>query len=175
MGIDPIDGTVNYSSGLPLYAISIALTFKGESVVAAISLPSLGETFWAVKGEGAFQDSQPIKAREVSLSEAFISFGDFAKDGDKESNSERLTVLNEIVNEVSRIRMVGTAALSLAYIAAGRLDAAVYINPNHYDIAAGQLLVAEAGAIQKTVGNYTVFAAEKVSDKLIHLLMTCLQ
>lgn len=164
--IDPIDGTVNYSVGLPLYGVSIALTYRDEPVVAAISLPALGETFWAAKGEGAFQDGKRLKVRDTNLSEAFVSFGDFAKDGDRESNRERLALLDSLINEVYRIRMVGTAAVSLAYIAAGRLDAAIYLKPNYYDIAAGQLLISEAGGVQKTVGSFTLFANEKVADEL---------
>jgi myo-inositol-1(or 4)-monophosphatase len=165
--IDPIDGTVNYSVGLPLYGISIALTCRDEPVVAAISLPALGETFWAAKGEGAYLDGKLIKVRDSSLSEAFISFGDFAKDGNIESNKDRMRLLDSIVNEVNRVRMVGTAAFSLAYIAAGRLDAAIYLNPNHYDIAAGQLLVVEAGGSKKIAGKYTIFANDKVAQELI--------
>jgi myo-inositol-1(or 4)-monophosphatase len=157
--IDPIDGTVNYSVGLPFYGISIALTYHDEPVVAAISLPALGETFWAAKGEGAFQDGKRIKVR----------------DGDKETNIERLGVLNSLVNEVYRIRMVGSAAISLAYIAAGRLDAAIYLRPNHYDIAAGQLLVSEAGGVQRVVGDYTFFSTNKVADELTGLDILCLE
>jgi len=173
--IDPIDGTVNYSVGLPFYGISIALTYRDEPIVAAISLPALGETFWAAKGEGAFQDGKRIKVRDVDLSEAFISFGDFARDGNKETNIERLRVLNSLVNKVYRIRMVGSAAISLAYIAAGRLDAAIYLRPNHYDIAAGQLLVSEAGGMQMVVGDYTFFATNKVADELTDLDILCLE
>jgi myo-inositol-1(or 4)-monophosphatase len=168
--IDPIDGTVNYSMGLPMYGISIALTYRDEPIVAAISLPAMGETFWAAKGQGAFLDGVPLKIRETVLAEAFVSFGDFAKDGNLESNKERLKVFESIVNEVGRIRMVGTAALSLAYMAAGRLDAALYMQPNFYDIAAGQLLIAEAGATMKTAGKFSVFASDQIADGLIGLM-----
>jgi myo-inositol-1(or 4)-monophosphatase len=168
--IDPIDGTVNYSVGLPLYGVSIALTYQDDPVVAVISLPALGEMFWAAKGEGAFQDGKPIHVRDVNLSEAFVSFGDFAKDGNKESNIERIALLNSLVNEVYRIRIIGTAAVTLAYLAAGRLDAAIYLNPNFYDIAAGQLLITEAGGSQMKIGKYTIFSNKKAMDELNQLL-----
>jgi myo-inositol-1(or 4)-monophosphatase len=169
--IDPIDGTVNYSVGLPLYGVSISLSYKGEPVVATISLPALGELFWASKGKGAFQNGKPIKIRTTALSESFVSLGDFSKDGDKESNKERMQLLDNIVNEVYRIRMVGTAAVTLAYIAAGRLDAAIYLTPNRYDVEAGQLLISEAGGTKKTVGKYTIFANNKVANEMMNLVM----
>lgn len=168
--IDPIDGTVNYSVGVPLYGVSIALTYKDEPVVAVISLPALGEMYWASKGKGAFLDGQPLQVRNSSLSESFISVGDFAKDGNKESNQERLLMLETIVNDVYRIRMVGSAAVTLAYIAAGRLDAAIYLDPNWYDVAAGQLLVAEAGGIKTAGGKYTVYGSRKAAVELMDLL-----
>ncbi|WP_181833289.1 inositol monophosphatase family protein [Bacillus taeanensis] len=169
--IDPIDGTVNYSVGLPLYGVSIALTHHKEPIAAAICLPALGETFWAAKGEGTFLNGTPIKVRNVDLSQLFVSFGDFAKDGNKESNRERLSILETIVNDVYRIRMIGTAAVTLAYIAAGRLDAAIYLNPNWYDIAAGQLLITEAGGIKQSAGKYTLFTNKQAGDELSNLLL----
>lgn len=169
--IDPFDGTVNYSVGVPLYGVSIALTYQGDLIVAAISLPALGELFWAAKGEGAFQDGKPIKVRTTELSESFVSIGDFSKDEDKESNRESMNLLDSIVNEVFRIRIVDTAAVTLAYIAAGRLDAAIYLNPNRYDIAAGQLLISEAGGTQMMVGKYTIFATNKVAEELMNLIL----
>lgn len=167
--IDPIDGTVNYSVDLPFYGVSIALTHRGEPIIGVISLPAFGETFWAAKGEGAYLNGERIKVRETSLSESFVSFGDFAKDGDREANRERINLLNILANEVYRIRMVGTAALSLSYIAAGRLDAAIYRNINYYDIAAGELLIKEAGGVKFTKGHYTYFANAKVANELIDL------
>lgn len=168
--IDPIDGTINYSIGFPLYGVSIALTYQGEPVVAAISLPALGELFWAVKGEGAFLNGEQIRVRDVDLSESFLSFGDFAKDGDKKSNEERLVMLSKIVNEVYRVRIIGTAAVTLPYIAAGRWDAVIYRGPQYYDIAAGQLIIAEAGGLEADLGEYKIFSNSKVAPQLIKLL-----
>ncbi len=168
--IDPIDGTINYSVGVPLYGVSIALTFQNQPVVAAISLPALGETYWAAKGEGAFQDGKPLKVRKAGLSEAFVSIGDFAKDGNTETNQERLNTIAHFVNDIYRLRMIGTAAVTLAYIASGRLDLGVYYKPNFYDIAAGELIIAEAGGTKKTAGNYTVFGHPQTAEQLIALL-----
>ncbi|WCK56654.1 inositol monophosphatase [Aneurinibacillus sp. Ricciae_BoGa-3] len=168
--IDPIDGTVNYSVGLPFYGISLALVHSGQTVVAATSLPALGEIFWASAGGGAFLNGKKIKVRDASLAEAFVSFGDFSKEGNRQSNHCRLAALSAIANEVFRIRMVGSAALSLAYIACGRLDAAVYVRPNRYDVVGGMLLIQEAGGIRCEKAGYTVYGSQKVTNPLAELL-----
>ncbi|MED1439617.1 inositol monophosphatase [Aeribacillus composti] len=168
--IDPIDGTINYSFGVPLYGVSIALTYQNDPVVSAISLPAFGETYWAAKGEGAYLNGNAINIRNASLAEAFISIGDFAKDANKQTNKERISLLENIVNDVYRVRMIGTAAVTLAYIACGKLDIAVYYKPNFYDIAAGQLLVCEAGGAIQTIGNYTVIADQNIIDEIAPLL-----
>ncbi len=168
--IDPIDGTINYSIGVPQYGVSIALTYKGEPVVGVIELPGLHETYWASKDGGAFRDGEPIQVREASLAESFVSHSDFAKDGNKEANTQRLELLGKIVNDVYRVRIIGTAAVTLAYIAAGKWDAALYINPAFYDIAAGQLLVTEAGGVMETAGPYTMFGQKQAAEGLKLLL-----
>jgi myo-inositol-1(or 4)-monophosphatase len=168
--IDPIDGTVNYSVGLPFYGISLALVHCGQTVIAATSLPALGETFWASSGGGAFLNGKKIKVRDASLEEAFVSFGDFSKEGNRQSNYHRLAALSSIANEVFRIRMVGSAALSLAYVACGRLDAVIYVRPNRYDVVGGMLLVQEAGGIRGEKAGYTIYGNPKVTHPLAELL-----
>lgn len=168
--IDPIDGTINYSMGVPLYGVSIALTYKKEPVVAVISLPGLDEMYWASEGGGSFKDGGRIQVRDVSLQESFVSHGDFAKNGDKEENAQRLQLLGKIVNDVYRVRMIGSAAVTMAYIAAGKLDAALYMNPEFYDVAAGELLIAEAGGEKGSAGPYTVYGQKRAVAGLTELL-----
>ncbi|MBT2757358.1 inositol monophosphatase [Mesobacillus foraminis] len=168
--IDPIDGTINYSMGVPLFGVSIALTYKKEPVVGVISLPGLNEMYWASKDGGCFKDGERITVRNVSLQESFVSHGDFAKNGDKEMNALRLELLGKIVNDVYRVRMIGTAAVTLAYIAGGRLDAALYMNPEFYDVAAGQLLIAEAGGVKAKAGSYTIYGQKQAVEGLAQLL-----
>ncbi|WP_046175862.1 inositol monophosphatase family protein [Domibacillus indicus] len=168
--IDPIDGTINYSIGVPQYGVSIALTYKGEPVVGVIDLPGLNETYWASKEGGSFRNGEPVHVRDVPLSESFISHSDFAKDGNKEANAQRLELLAKIVNDVYRVRIIGTAAVTLAYIAAGKWDAALYMNPAFYDIAAGQLLVTEAGGVMAEAGPYMMFGQKQAADGLSALL-----
>ncbi len=168
--IDPIDGTINYSMGVPLYGVSIALTYKNDPVVGVLSFPGLNEVYWASKGSGAFKDGERIQVREVSLAESIISHSDFAKDGNKEANTQRLELLGKIVNDVYRVRIIGTAAVTLAYIAAGRFDAALYMSPAFYDVAAGQLLVTEAGGVMATAGPYTLFGQKQAIAGLQNIL-----
>ncbi|WP_053363468.1 inositol monophosphatase family protein [Bacillus sp. FJAT-27251] len=168
--IDPIDGTINYSMGVPLYGVSIALTYKNEPVVAVISLPGLNEVYWASKGGGTYKDGERVSVRDASLAESFISHSDFAKDGNKDTNVQRLDTLGKIVNDVYRVRIIGTAAVTLSYIAAGRLDAAIYTNPEYYDVAAGELLITEAGGIKGGAGPYTIFGQKQAVNGLEHLL-----
>ncbi|MBP1932667.1 inositol monophosphatase family protein [Ammoniphilus resinae] len=168
--IDPIDGTINYSMGLPLYGISIALCYQDECIAGVIALPALAETFWAVKGKGTFMNGKKVTMRQCELSEAYVSFGDFSKEGNRQSNAHRLAAFGNLVNEVYRIRMVGSAAVTMSYIAAGRLDAAVYVKPNRYDVAAGELLVSEAGGTWMKSEGYTIYGKEHIAKELIELL-----
>ena len=168
--IDPIDGTINYSMGVPLYGVSIALTYQNEPVVAVISLPGLKELYWASKGGGTFKNEEPVRVRDVELSESFISHSDFAKNGDRDANTQRIQLLGKIVNDVYRVRIIGTAAVTLAYIASGRLDAALYMSPAYYDVAAGDLLITEAGGIKEIVGPYTIYGQRQAVNGLRTIL-----
>jgi len=168
--IDPIDGTVNYSTGLPFYGISIALCYKDECIAGVITLPALRETFWAVKGKGTFMNGKKVEMRECGISNAYVSFGDFSKEGNIQSNAHRLAAFGNLINEVYRIRMVGSAAVTMSYIAAGRLDAAVYVRPNRYDVAAGELLILEAGGTWLKSEGYTIYGKEHLAKELVELL-----
>jgi myo-inositol-1(or 4)-monophosphatase len=108
--------------------------------------------------------------RDSSLAEAFVSFGDFSKDGNRQSNYHRLAALGAITNEVFRIRMVGSAAVSLAYVACGRLDAVIYVRPNRYDVAGGMLLIQEAGGVQFEKDGYTIYGNPVATQPLAELL-----
>lgn len=168
--IDPIDGTVNYSPGLPFYGISIALCYQDECIAGVITLPALRETFWAVKGNGTFMNGKKVVMREAEISDAYVSFGDFSKEGNRQSNAHRLAAFGNLINEVYRIRMIGSAAVTLSYIAAGRLDAAVYVRPNRYDVAAGELLITESGGTWLEREGYTIYGKEKIVQELMDLL-----
>lgn len=145
--IDPIDGTVNYANGLPEYGTSIALIENEKPIAAGIAFPSLGEVYLAAAGKGAFLNGKPIHVSEKSaLNQMFLGFGDFAVTGNyEEKNVVRMGCLQSFAGTVMRVRMPGSAALQLAWLAVGRLDISITLSNNPWDVQAGVLLVREAG------------------------------
>ena len=148
--IDPLDGTLNFLHGLPHFAISIALMVKEEIISGIIYDPIKDELFWAEKGVGAFLNDKRIRVSGRShLKDALVSTGIPWK-GMENSHKNYLKILENIMKNSSGIRRYGAAALDLAYVAAGRYDAFWEFNLKSWDIAAGSLLVKEAGGY---VGN----------------------
>ena len=148
--IDPLDGTLNFLHGLPHFAISIALMIKEEIISGIIYDPIKDELFWAEKGVGAFLNDKRIRVSgRNQLKDALVSTGIPWK-GMESSHKNYLKILENIMKNSSGIRRYGAAALDLAYVAAGRYDAFWEFNLKTWDIAAGSLLVKEAGGY---VGN----------------------
>jgi len=141
--VDPIDGTVNYFYGIPHYCISIALRRGGELQLGVIYDPSRDELWETVKGGPSVLNGRAIRVSErTELGDAIISVG-FAKS--KATINAGLQLLPRYVERVRKCRMMGSAALDLAYVATGRLDAYIEQSVSLWDIAAGQLLVENAG------------------------------
>ncbi len=142
--IDPIDGTANFVHEYHKSAISVALFSYGEVVFGAVYDPYLKEMFSAEKGKGAFLNGTPIHTSERDMSHAFAAFGTcpYYKDSLAET-SFRLAY--EFYIHASDIRRSGTAAIDLAYLAAGRNDVFFELMLSPWDIAAGSLIVSEAG------------------------------
>ena len=148
--IDPLDGTLNFLHGLPHFAISMALMVKKEIISGIIYDPIKDELFWAEKGIGAFLNGKRIRVSARSqLKDALVSTGIPWK-GMESSHKNYLKILENIMKSSSGIRRYGAAALDLAYVAAGRYDAFWEFNLKTWDIAAGALIVKEAGGY---VGN----------------------
>lgn len=178
--LDPVDGTVNFVRGIPLCAVSLALVRGDRPVLGVIELPFLGGRYTAVEGRGAYLDGQRIVAREtLRLADAVVAVGDYAVGADAAAkNAHRLAVTAELAARVQRIRMLGTAAIDLAWLAQGRLDAVVMLANNPWDTAAGVVLAREAGA--RVVGHdgtehtlasaATIAARGPVLDDLIALV-----
>lgn len=142
--IDPLDGTTNFLFGLPHFAVSVALQHLGEIVVGIVYHPSLEECFHATKGGGAFVNNIPIEVRTAQhLKEALIATG--MPFNNLEQVNETLELIRYWKQHTRGVRRLGSAALDLAYVAAGRFDAYVEWGLNAWDIAAGVLLVKEAG------------------------------
>jgi myo-inositol-1(or 4)-monophosphatase len=146
--LDPIDGTSNYVHGIPLHAISLALTHFGIPIVAVTHIPSLGWTYHATQGRGAFNNNQPIHARSTTdLRHAIVSISDYATGpGAERKNQRRLAITQALIPAVERIRMFGAATIDLAFVAGGLTDAAILDTNKPWDTAAGVLLAREAGA-----------------------------
>lgn len=141
--VDPIDGTVNYFYGIPHFCISIALRERGEIIVGVIYDPMRDE-LWAVeRGAVATLNGKPIAvSTRTLLADATLSIG-FSKT--KTTISAGLPMLEKYVMRARKCRLMGSAALDLAYVACGRLDAYIEQSVNLWDVAAGKLLVEAAG------------------------------
>lgn len=144
--IDPIDGTNNFIHNLPGYTVSIAMMSYGEIVVGIVYDPDNNEMFWAKKGKGAYLNGKKIKvSNEDNLKHSMIAVG-FPSDVER-YRKEIIKHINEIGLICRNLRIYGSAALHCAYVAAGRLE--VFFEPglNIWDIAAGFLIVKEAGGV----------------------------
>ncbi len=142
--LDPLDGTVNFVHGLPAFGVSMGLFDASGPAVAALVFPRLGETFVAVRGGGATLNGSPIHVSSTQdLGSAVIATG-FPYKRDTLANPN-LGNFNRFVLRVRGIRRMGSAALDLAYVAAGRMDGYWELHLSPHDMAGGALLVLEAG------------------------------
>jgi myo-inositol-1(or 4)-monophosphatase len=144
--VDPLDGTTNFLHGFPQYAVSIALMHRGVLTQAVIYDPNRNDLFTASRGRGAFLNEQRIRvSRRIRLSDALIGTGfPFRQFAHVDAY---LAILREVMQKAPGVRRAGAAALDLAYVAAGRLDAFWEFGLEPWDIAAGALLVIEAGGL----------------------------
>ncbi|MEX2461159.1 MAG: inositol monophosphatase family protein [Paenibacillaceae bacterium] len=144
--VDPIDGTTNYVHGFPFFVVSIALAYKGEVIVGVVYDPSRDELFVAEKGKGAY-----VKGKRMGVSTENKLIDSLLGSGLPADRNNAMPInligINAIAPKVRNIRIVGSAALHLAYVAAGRLSGFWEIGLNSWDIAAGALLIQEAGGI----------------------------
>ncbi|PSL45906.1 myo-inositol-1(or 4)-monophosphatase [Salsuginibacillus halophilus] len=142
--IDPIDGTVNYARGLPMFCISVALRHEGETVAGFVYAPRLGEMFEAVKSGGAYLNGEQIQVSgRTTLQEAVVGTGFPYDKGTHPDNN--INYVAELLPNVGGLRRMGSAALDLSMVAAGRLDAYWELKLKDWDVAAGLLIVEEAG------------------------------
>lgn len=143
--LDPIDGTVNFVLGLPQYAVSVAVEVDGRVVAGAVGNPPTGETFHARLGGGAFLGSAPLAGpRPIPLDRAVVATG-FAYDA--RVRRRQGEVVAPLLPRVADVRRLGSAALDLCFLAAGRVDAYYEAGLNLWDHAAGGLVAAEAGCV----------------------------
>ncbi len=171
--IDPIDGTVNYAHGFPLFSISVALKYKQEPVVGLVYIPMLDELYETIKGNGAFLNGKRMSVSTTEkLTTAVISTGfpyDRATDPDNNIN-----YFNGVILNVGGIRRTGSAAIDLCQVAAGRFDGYWEFKLNAWDVEAGLLLVQEAGGtikrIEQDKGTFILVGNQQIFPQLEQLL-----
>lgn len=142
--VDPLDGTVNYAHGLPVYCVSIGLQFDGDIICGAVYDPERDELFSAVIGQGSFCNRERLAVSKVDkLRSALIATG-FAYDiGTAKRNN--LGLFARVAKKVQGVRRPGSAAIDLCWLASGRIDAYWELKLHPWDVAAGTLIVTEAG------------------------------
>ena len=149
--IDPLDGTTNFIHGLPVYCVSIALAVRGKIEQAVIYDPSRNDLFTATKGRGAYMNDRRLRvSKRIRLQECLLSTGFPFRPGD--DFNTYLRMMGDVMQRTAGLRRPGAAALDLAYVAAGFTDGFFEIGLQAWDVAAGSLLVTEAGGL---VGNFT--------------------
>ncbi|MGH3624985.1 MAG: inositol monophosphatase family protein, partial [Sciscionella sp.] len=147
--LDPIDGTSNFVHGVPLCAVSLALVRDGKPVIGVINAPFLEVHYRAIEGDGAYGNGTKLHASTTTnLAHAIISVGDYAV-GDQAptENAVHLRLTALLAERVERVRMFGSAALDLAWVAEGRTDGTIILGAKVWDSAAGAIIAREAGAV----------------------------
>ncbi|MFF1712254.1 inositol monophosphatase family protein [Streptomyces sp. NPDC058268] len=180
--IDPVDGTANFIRSLPLCGISLALVHQGVPVLGVIHLPFLNRRYWAATKLGAFRDGHPIHPSAAkTLPEAMIAIGDYGTGPDApERNRVSLTIQAHLAEQAQRVRMFGSAAVDLALVADGTIDACITLGNHDWDMAAGVAIAREAGAVvMDTDGSphtpaaiTTIATAPALRDAVLDILRT---
>ena len=148
--IDPLDGTTNFIHGFPVYCVSIAMAFKGKIEHAVVYDPTRNDLFTATRGRGAFMNDRRIRvSKRTQLQDCLISTGFPFRPGDNFKNY--MAMMADLMPRTAGLRRPGAAALDLAYVAAGFADGFFESGLSIWDVAAGSLLVTEAGGL---VGNF---------------------
>jgi myo-inositol-1(or 4)-monophosphatase len=141
--IDPLDGTTNYTHHLPFYAVSIALELEGEPLCGVVHLPELGYEFIALRGGGAKLDGEPLRVSSVERLEESLCATGFSYDRGADQNN--VPEFDAVLRRSQGVRRIGSAAFDCAMVAWGAIDGYWEQKLNAWDIAAGALLVLEAG------------------------------
>jgi myo-inositol-1(or 4)-monophosphatase len=175
--IDPLDGTTNFLHGFPVYAVSIALAFRGVVQQAVVYDPTRNDLFFASRGRGAYLNDRRLRvSRRTRLADSLVGTGFPFRKGD---NFKRyVTMFEQVMQACAGLRRPGAAALDLCYVAAGYYDGFFEMGLSPWDAAAGSLIVTEAGGL---VGNFTgesdflyqremVAGNPKVYGQLVHIL-----
>jgi myo-inositol-1(or 4)-monophosphatase len=154
--VDPLDGTKNYINGFDIFAVSVALKYKDEVIAGSIYIPMLDKLYWASKGNGAYMNGSPIKVSKRDKNLALVATGFPFRS--VEDIDRYLNAFREAMITFSAVRRPGAAAVDLAYTAEGVFDGFFEMKLSIWDIAAGYLLIKEAGGI------FTNFEGKEILD-----------
>ncbi len=152
--IDPLDGTRNFAYHIPYFCISVALTYQDKPIIGAIYNPILDELFFAAEGKGAFcNDTKIAISSPKSFADSFIAFGL------SYTPQQRIPVIKaaqKLVGTIAAVRHMGAAALDMANMAIGRFDGLMFAHLSWWDVAAGVLIIEEAGGKVREIGGNPV-------------------
>ena len=171
--VDPLDGTTNFLHGIPHFSISIALEREGELVAGVVYNPITDELFYAEKGQGAFMNDKRLRvAARISLADAVFACGD--PHSNREGREAFIAEIDRLLPKISGLRRMASSALDLAWVAAGRVDGFWERGLAPWDIAAGIVLVREAGGIVTDIHNGSQFLEQGniiASNDVLHRLL----
>jgi myo-inositol-1(or 4)-monophosphatase len=166
--VDPLDGTLNFLHGIPQFCVSLALK-KGDEIVAGVIYnPILDELYWAEKGKGTFLNQRRLRVSgRRHLDEAVVAIGTPYR---HQADAQAINHTTQLAGKVAGMRRFGSAALDLAYVAAGKLDACFALNLKSWDLAAGMLMVRESGGyICDAAGGQNILATGGILAANDHL------
>jgi len=168
--IDPLDGTTNFAHGFPFYSVSIGLEYEGQGLLGVVLDPVRQELFTAQAGGGAYLNGTPIRVSDVQQLEKALLVTGFAYDI-RETANNNLDHFSRISLRAQGVRRTGSAALDLCYVAAGRLDGYWEVKLSPWDMAAGAVILREAGGLVSgfTADRFSLYDKELVATNgLIH-------
>ncbi len=174
--VDPLDGTTNYTIKNPFFDVSIGLNYKKDHVLGVVYYPVANELFQAEKGEGAYLNGRPLKVSERDrIEDSVITF---CNNRSQEAIRRMAKIFSAIKPVTNKFRQLGAGGLELSYVASGRTDAFIMPEVNSWDVAAGTVLVREAGGRvtdfegkpYKLESNDILASNGKIHDKMLELL-----
>ncbi len=162
--IDPLDGTKNFLNGFPIFAVSVGLVYEGEPIAGAVYLPYYDHLYWAGKGLGAFKNGEKIKVKDNdSLKHAGVVYG-FPSRSLRDINIY-LNIFRDVFYEVGSMRRPGAAAVDICMVAEGIFDGMMEFEMKPWDVAAGMIILKEAGGVYTIngdfYGKFDIFAGNK--------------
>ena len=173
--VDPLDGTINFSKGIPIFGVILSILEDGKPIVGVHYIPMFDEIYYAVKGKGSFLNGKPINvSTRDKVSDFIIGLGDFNIGLDSNMKNRDNELLNTITQRISpnvmRTKILGAACYDLACIASGKTDALFYAFSNPWDVLAGSLIIEEAGGKVETKNDLTIYSSGRCLGDLSNLI-----